>query len=191
MGIPNFARQTNFPELTYTVHMNRKFVEPFLSQMFPVFVIMLLLFVVHLMATRPAEFSLVMSPRKMPKGMSARLWDGEHPTAGAWDEESASEPAGGNYYVQATLTSVLALMFVTILAHNNLRGTLEANDIVYLENGYFVLYVALLMVAVNSLLFGTGHGGRFVHWRKNLLPEVLYWPLILTMVAGSTLLTFY
>ncbi len=192
LGIPNFARQSGFPELTFTVHMTRKFLDPFISQMIQLVVIMLLLFTVHLMATRPAEFSLVISPKRMPKGMAARLWDhDEHPVTRSWDDGEVTEPAGGNYYVQATLTSVLALMFVTILAHNNLRSTIDATEIVYLDYAYFVLYVALLLVAVNSLLFGTGRGGRFVHWRKNLLPELLYWPGILTLLVAATLVVFY
>ncbi len=191
MGIPNFARQSGFPELTFTVHMTRKFLDPFISQMIQLVVIMLLLFTVHLMATRPAEFSMVISPRTLPKGMAARLWAAEHPMTHSWSDDEVTEPAGGNYYVQATLTSVLALMFVTILAHNNLRSTIDATEIVYLDYAYFVLYVALLLVAVNSLVFGTGRGGRFVHWRKNLLPELLYWPGILTLLVAATLVVFY
>ena len=190
-GIPNFSRQTEFPELVFTVHLNRKFLDPFVSQLMVLIVIALLLFAVHLMATRASEFALFISPRKVPPGMRLRLWDSEHPAAHHPAQEEVPGRSTGNFYVQAALSSVLALMFVTLLSHNNLRNTLDAEEIVYPDYAYFVLYVALLFVAVNSLLFATGNGGRFIHWRKNLLPQLVYWPSMATVLFVATLVVFY
>jgi len=191
LGIPNFARQTDFPELTYGVHLTRRFVDPFVSQMMPLVVVALLLFTVHMMATRPAEWTMVTRPTNVPTGMRARLWGPKIPGPAPWDPDDVDDPSHANFYVQATLASVLALMFVTILAHSSLRSSIDASTIVYMEYAYFILYVALLLVALNSLLFGTGRGGRLVHWRKNLLPELFYWPAVMTLMFLATLHVFY
>jgi hypothetical protein len=191
LGVPNFARQTDFPELTFTIHMKRKFLDPFISQMMQLVVVMLLLFTVHVMATRPAEWTMVTNPVGVPRGMRTRLWGAIIPGGDPWQEEDVDDPSHANFYVQATLASVLALMFVTILSHNSLRGSIDASEIVYLEYAYFILYAALLSVAVNSLLFATGRGGWFVHWRRNLLPELLYWPGVMTLLFLATLRVFW
>jgi len=191
LGVPNFARQTEFPELTFTIHMKRKFLDPFISQMMQLVVVMLLLFTVHVMATRPAEWTMVTNPPNVPRGMRTRLWGSTIPGANPWREDDVDDPSHANFYVQATLASVLALMFVTILSHNSLRGSIDASEIVYLEYAYFILYAALLLVAVNSLLFATGRGGWIVHWRRNLLPELLYWPGVMTLLFLATLRVFW
>jgi hypothetical protein len=191
LGVPNFARQSEFPELTFTVHLKRQFIDPFVSQTMPLVVVMLLLFTVHVMATRPAEWTMVTRPPDVPKGMRARLWGSTVPGADPLVDDGIDDPSHANFYVQATLTSVLALMFVTILSHNSMRGSIGAPQIVYLEYAYFVLYAALLLVAVNSLLFATGRGGWFVHWRRNLLPELLYWPGVMALLFLATLRVFW
>ncbi|MEX2378319.1 MAG: hypothetical protein WD848_09865 [Dehalococcoidia bacterium] len=87
-----------------------------------------------------------------------------------------------------TTATVLAfsgsLMFVTIVGHNSLRSSLNASQLIYLEYFYFVMYLAILAVAVNTILFNSGHGGRLIGYRDNMIAKVLYWPL----VTGTTFL---
>ena len=61
---------------------------------------------------------------------------------------------------------------------------------IYLEQFYFAAYVAILLVSVNTILFSAGRGGRFIHYRDNLIPHLLYWPVILISMLALTFFAF-
>jgi len=82
------------------------------------------------------------------------------------------------------------LFFVVIVAHNQLRDALGAGTVIYLERFYFVAYLAILAVSVNSILFSVARGGPFITYRDNLIPRLLYWPLILLAMLVITLRAF-
>jgi len=77
------------------------------------------------------------------------------------------------------LSSSGGLFFVLIISHNNLRSTSEIPKVIYLENFYFILYFAIVFIAINALLFITNKEISFIHYRENLLPKLLYWPILL------------
>lgn len=82
------------------------------------------------------------------------------------------------------------LFFVVILAHNQLRNSLGADHVIYLEQFYFVAYVTLLAVSMNTILFSAGRGGGFIQARDNLIPHLIYWPLVLGTMLALTLVAF-
>ncbi|MEX2228284.1 MAG: hypothetical protein WEB13_01465 [Dehalococcoidia bacterium] len=91
----------------------------------------------------------------------------------------------------STVGAVGGLLFVSILSHNGLRAALGASDIIYLEYAYFIVYGALLAVALNSILFAAGRGGPLILWHDNVIPKLAYWPLITTAMFVVTLAVFY
>ncbi|WP_428269359.1 cache domain-containing protein, partial [Haliangium sp.] len=88
------------------------------------------------------------------------------------------------------VTACAGFFLVVVFSHIDLRETLSAKGIVYLEYFYFVTYVAILLVAVNALLF-SGTQSRIIHHRDNLLPKLMFWPATMGMLLFLTLLTFY
>jgi hypothetical protein len=89
------------------------------------------------------------------------------------------------------LATVGGLFFVLIIAHSDFRDTSEVPRIIYLENFYFLLYIAIVAVAVDALLFITRRDLGFVQYHENLLPKLLYWPVLLGAVLAVTVYYFY
>lgn len=143
------------PELYFNVLISRLLINPFVSNMVPLFVVLFLLFAVLLLITRHEERSQVFG-----------------------------------FNTIGVLGYCAALFFVVIVAHNELRGSLGAGQLIYLEQFYFAAYVAILVVSVNSILFSAGRGGRFVQVGDNLIPRLLYWPAILVTMLALTLYAF-
>ncbi|WP_440947658.1 cache domain-containing protein [Methanosarcina sp. T3] len=84
-----------------------------------------------------------------------------------------------------------SLFFVLIVAHASLRTRASMHDIIYLEYFYFIMYLAILAVSLNSIVFGSGMNIRFITAKDNLYVKLLYWPVILGCLLLITLLNFY
>ncbi|MBT5896307.1 MAG: hypothetical protein HOH61_10420 [Rhodospirillaceae bacterium] len=82
------------------------------------------------------------------------------------------------------------LVIVLIFAHSALRQTLFSASLVYLEYFYLVLYLSCIFVSFNSILFATGKG-RLFQYRDNLLPKLLFWPVVAGAIFAITLASFY
>ena len=103
-----------------------------------------------------------------------------------------SEKSGWlNFNAQDILASCAALIFVIILAHIDLRGTLSAEGILYLEYFYFVMYIATLLITINAILFSWDVNLRLIRYQDNLVPKLLFWPLITGSLLVITLIIFY
>ena len=83
------------------------------------------------------------------------------------------------------------LLFVAVFSHIGAREKIAAQEIIYLEYFYIVMYFAILWVAVNSILFLRWPESRFIQYDKNLLPKVLFWPVTLGALWLITIATFY
>lgn len=83
------------------------------------------------------------------------------------------------------------LLFVAVFSHIGARQKIAAQEIIYLEYFYIVMYFAILWVAVNSILFVRWPQSKFIQYDKNLFPKMLFWPVILGALWLVTLRTFY
>jgi len=96
----------------------------------------------------------------------------------------------------STVLSLSAAFFFTIvIAHVTLRSSLSAQAVVYLEWYYLLMYVVILSVSINALLFSStpmsANLGRFINFRENLIPKLLYWPVIMGLLFAITVYAFY
>jgi hypothetical protein len=89
------------------------------------------------------------------------------------------------------LTFCAALFFVVILGHIDLRGSLNSSEVIYLEYFFFVMYLAILAVSVNSILFVSYADVALIQYRDNFIPKLLYWPVITGILLAITLWVFY
>lgn len=81
-----------------------------------------------------------------------------------------------------------ALLFVIILAPVTLGEKLAAERVTYLDYFYFMMYFAILAVA---LLFSRVDNNRFIQYQGGLTLTLLYWPVLLGLGLAITLLIFY
>jgi hypothetical protein len=84
-----------------------------------------------------------------------------------------------------------ALFFVLIVAHSSLRNRIPVDNIIYLEYYYFILYLAILAVSLNSIAFASNTDIPFIDAKDNLYVKVLYWPVLMGVLLLITLLNFY
>lgn len=84
-----------------------------------------------------------------------------------------------------------ALLFVLIIAHVSLRENLAADGIIYLEYFYFAMYLAILAVSADSILFASKIKIKIIDYEDNLIVKVLYWPALMILLLILTLYAFY
>jgi len=84
-----------------------------------------------------------------------------------------------------------ALFFVVIFSHIDLRQKLSAQSVFYLEYFYLIMYVAILLVSIISLVFMLDDRIKVVQYRDCLLPKVTYFPFLLLSFFVVTIATFY
>jgi hypothetical protein len=83
------------------------------------------------------------------------------------------------------------LFFAVILKDTQIRQSVSTGEIVYAEALSFLLYGAILLVAVNALLLDSPLRLAFIDYRDNLLPDLLYWPVLLGALLALTILAFF
>lgn len=89
----------------------------------------------------------------------------------------------------AVIFTCAAFIFAILLAENSLRDEVKWYGIVYMETVHVLTYFVILAVAANSVaLVAFPNWGLFR--QDNLWVEVLYWPLILGILAVLTLWIF-
>lgn len=86
------------------------------------------------------------------------------------------------------LSFCAALMFIVILAHNGIRNSVSPDQIAYMEMFPFLLYVSILIVAMNAILLTSSKPPNLIAYQDNIVARLLYWPLILGALLVITLL---
>lgn len=89
----------------------------------------------------------------------------------------------------ASLGFCAALLFVALLAHNQIRDVVPAGQLAYLEEVVMVGYVAIFLVAVNAALLGSQEAGRRLHYRDNHLARLCYWPVVTGLILIVTVIS--
>jgi len=83
------------------------------------------------------------------------------------------------------------LLFAVILKHSQIRSVVGSQRITYLEVLPVVLYLMILLVAVNAILLASPFQIAFIEFRKNILPVLCYWPFLFGLILAVTVLVFY
>jgi hypothetical protein len=83
------------------------------------------------------------------------------------------------------------LLFAVILDHNSIRGSIESQQLTYLEYFPLILSVFIVMVVLSAVL-------RVKQWRVpvlgytgNLVPVLAYWPALFGTLLIVTLIVFF
>ncbi|MDJ0682736.1 MAG: hypothetical protein QNJ18_23095 [Xenococcaceae cyanobacterium MO_167.B52] len=83
------------------------------------------------------------------------------------------------------------LIFIVLLDQLNLRSNIVTASLIYIEYIYFVFYFAIILITLNAVLIALGSQFWLIRYRDNLIPKLLYWPVLLGVLLVLTLLTFY
>jgi hypothetical protein len=84
-----------------------------------------------------------------------------------------------------------ALFFVVLLAHIQMRNSIQAEEIVLLEFMYFIVYLAILFTAWHTFLFFSDTELKIVKYKESLITKLLFWPVVLGLqLAVAVVLLF-
>lgn len=84
-----------------------------------------------------------------------------------------------------------ALFFVVSFQHISLRNNLGSPRIIYFEYFYFAIYLALMAVTINGILFASSARVRLLEFRDNLVPKLAFWPVYLACLFAITFAVLY
>ncbi|WP_394698067.1 cache domain-containing protein [uncultured Methanolobus sp.] len=84
-----------------------------------------------------------------------------------------------------------SLMLVLMIAHVSLRDNISASGIIYLEYFYIIMYLVVLVVSLDALLFTSDRKIPLVNYENNVIAKMAYWPAIMILVLLITLKAFY
>lgn len=84
-----------------------------------------------------------------------------------------------------------AMFFVIAFNHVDIRRKIEAEQVFYLEYFYFLIYFAILLISINSVLFSVDAKINLVRYKENLVPKLLFWPILLGVLFAISVFTFY
>ncbi len=88
------------------------------------------------------------------------------------------------------LRGCISLLFPVVFAQINMRTKIASSDFIYLEYFYFVVYGAILLITINALVFTMKERG-LAQLHDNLVPKLLFWPLLLGAFFVVTLVFLY
>jgi len=89
------------------------------------------------------------------------------------------------------LGSCAGLFFGVLIAHSQLRSALQAASMVFIEHFFLIMYAMLLLVAANAYLFSVNEKILLLQQEDNLIPKILYWPVLMLLVLAVTMANFY
>jgi hypothetical protein len=89
------------------------------------------------------------------------------------------------------LSVSVAVFFVVVFSHLDIRKTIAAGEIFYLEYIYFVIYFTIILVPMDAFRLALGMRSRFFECHNGLLANALYWPVVLGIFFAITAMKFY
>lgn len=84
-----------------------------------------------------------------------------------------------------------ALFFVASFQHTALRDALTADTLLYFEYFYFGLYVLIMLVSINAILFASSLHLHVIEHQDNVIPKLAFWPFCGLAIFVLTLAQFY
>ncbi len=84
----------------------------------------------------------------------------------------------------------IAMFFVIVFSHIDIRGKISAQEIFYLEYFFFITYGLILYVALNAIGWILQTDTWFYQYKSNIY-SLLYWPILLGLTFLVTIITFY
>jgi hypothetical protein len=92
--------------------------------------------------------------------------------------------------IKESLSFGAALFFVIAVAHASLRDSVGAIGLTYMEYLYILLYLAIVLVTVNSFFVVHYPDWSLIRFRDNLPIKLIYFPLLTGSLMLITLITF-
>ncbi|MCB2263343.1 MAG: hypothetical protein LGR52_10495 [Candidatus Thiosymbion ectosymbiont of Robbea hypermnestra] len=152
-GISADIEEHSYNEFFFNLGVRRKFINAFIVNLVPLFVVALLLF---------AQLLTVSGKEELIDRLGFNMSD--------------------------TIAAYSAMFFIILLAHIQVRSQFADSGLVYIEYFYLIMYLAILLSAINLYLFSLGKLPylNILHYQDNLVAKAAYWPIVLGTMAIAT-----
>jgi hypothetical protein len=84
----------------------------------------------------------------------------------------------------------IAMFFVIVFSHIDIRSKISAQEIFYLEYFFFITYGLILYVALNAIGWLLQTDTWYYRYKSNIY-SLIYWPILLGLTFMVTVFTFY
>jgi hypothetical protein len=88
----------------------------------------------------------------------------------------------------AVLASSATVFFGIVVSNLNFQNKIPRYQLVYFEYFYLLMYAIILFVTVVALTYLLRINIPFIQFRNNLIPQLLYWPV---MSAALLIITIF
>ncbi len=79
------------------------------------------------------------------------------------------------------ISIVVGILFVVTMNQADLRRTLEMHDFAYIDVCFFVYYTQLILFTINLIVYSLRDKPfLIIGYRNNLVPKLMYWPVLAT-----------
>jgi len=89
------------------------------------------------------------------------------------------------------LSICVAVFFVVVFSHLDIRKRIPSGEIFYLEYFFFVIYFCILMVPLNAFRLALKLPSRLFEYKDGLIVQAAYWPSMLGIFFMITACKFY
>ncbi len=93
--------------------------------------------------------------------------------------------------VGRVLSICVAVFFVVVFSHLDIRKRIPSGEIFYLEYFFFVIYFCILMVPLNAFRLALKLPSRLFEYKDGLIVQAAYWPSMLGIFFMITACKFY
>ncbi|RLD82129.1 MAG: hypothetical protein DRJ07_08515, partial [Bacteroidetes bacterium] len=104
------------------------------------------------------------------------------------DKKDGEIKEGGSLSI---IQASAGFFFILLLAHIQLRNSIETPGITYIELYYFVMYFMLTLMSAAVLLFLKTNKYPILEYKHNLIFKISYWPILLLSIYLITFFIFY
>ncbi|MBM3266364.1 MAG: hypothetical protein FJZ01_01845 [Candidatus Sericytochromatia bacterium] len=91
----------------------------------------------------------------------------------------------------AVLGPIVGFFFSVALTHAKVRDTFSSGDFIFMEVFCLEMYLMIGFVALAAILKASEIGPKLFHARGGLYSQLVYWPLLSTLLFASTIAVFY
>lgn len=82
------------------------------------------------------------------------------------------------------------IYFVISIFHVGLRNSEQIDGLSYLESYYIIMHAMIMLVSLNGFLQMINRGPAWIFNKNNMVPKMLYWPIIGASLFVMTLIYF-
>ncbi|MGW7417764.1 hypothetical protein [Streptomyces sp. NPDC054863] len=106
-----------------------------------------------------------------------------------YTKDDSKNPRFG-FSTWTAISFAVTLLLVVVVDQQQIREIAGDTSLTYLEYLAISQYIVIMGIFANAILLGTDTNRRLLEWRDNMLATLLYWPVLVGLFFGFTVMVF-